>query len=462
MNIAFVNPSLRPGAKRRQLPVGLAYVVSAVKRAGIPFDLVDMDINQYNLNDLREILGKKPYDVVAVGCIVTGYKHVLGIADVAKECNPACVVIAGNSVATSIPEILLNNSRVDIAVMGEGDVTIVELLQALANRRDIAEVKGIIFKKDGRLHATDKRNVIPCLDNVEFPDWEIFDLEKYSAFTQVNVNYFSDKPIVSFPLNSARGCPFNCTFCYHVFKREKYRKYSEDVVMKEIRRLHDRYGCNFINFWDELTFENVASAERMVSKLNNLDFKIFWTGSIRGNLFKSQHLDLVREMKRSGCDNIEYSLENASPEILKAIDKKISVDDFIEQSNVLWKGGVVPLTSVIFGYPQETPESIRLTLEVCEKCNIFPSVGFLLPLPGTPIYQWAKDNGRITDEIEYLMNSGDRQDFHVNLTSMSDHELVDTVTVHLEKLAAKLGLKLDSVFKTTTYQKPKSKDETLG
>jgi hypothetical protein len=93
-------------------------------------------------------------------------------------------------------------------------------------------------------------------------------------------------------------------------------------------------------------------------------------------------------------------------------------------------------------------------MDVCEECGIFPSVGFLLPLPGTQIYKWAKENGKINDEVEYLERIGDRQDFHINLTAMSDEEFVDTVTVKLEALAEKQGLKLESVFKTLTYQRP--------
>ena len=79
----------------------------------------------------------------------------------------------------------------------------------------------------------------------------------------------------------------------------------------------------------------------------------------------------------------------------------------------------------------------------------------MLPLPATPIYEWAKENGHIVNEMEYLERIGDRQDFHINLTTMSDEEFVETVTTKLEALAEKQGLKLESVFKTVMYQKPK-------
>lgn len=455
MDIAFINPSLRPTAKRRQLPVGLGYIVTAVKKAGFVFDLIDMDINNLSMEDMDRILSARKYDVYALGCIVTGFRLVRQISEMIRKHSPKAVIIVGNSVATSIPELLFKHTEADIAVMGEGDITIVELLKALGSERPVSDIKGIAFKENGRIVYTQKRPIEPSLDSFGFPDWDLFELDKYEKYASINVNNYSSDTALAYPLNFARGCPFNCTFCYHVFKGERYRKYSEAVCMAEIKRLHDRYGCDFISFWDELTFAVLNDVERMVKNMEALDIKIKWQGTARGGLFKKKDLSLIKRMKSVGCETISFSLENADPSILLAMNKKMSVPEVIEQSKVLWEGGVVPLTSVIFGYPQETPESIEHTIEVCEECRMFPSVGFLLPLPGTPIYDWAKEKGHITDEVGYLERIGDRQDFHINLTQMSDDELVSTVESKLKALAGRLGLKLDSVFKTVTYQKPK-------
>lgn len=146
MKIIFVNPSLRPNSKRRQLPVGLAYVMTAAEKAGFEFELIDMDINHISMEDLEEILGHSEFDICALGCIVTGYRFVKQIADIAKNVNPRCTVIAGNSVATSIPESLLHNTKVDIAVLGEADITMVKLLGVLERKGRLADVKGVAFK----------------------------------------------------------------------------------------------------------------------------------------------------------------------------------------------------------------------------------------------------------------------------------------------------------------------------
>ena len=461
MKITFINVSLRPDSRRKRFPVGLAYIMTSVQKAGFEFDLIDMDIDNLSMLDFENIMSARHYDVYAFGCIVTGFKWVKKLASIIKKVNPNAVIIAGNSVATSIPDILLNNTLVDIAVMGEGDITIVELLKAMDSKKGLREVRGISYKNGDNVVNTGTGGTIDNLDLIGFPDWDIFNIEKYREYGKVNANTFSDGEMNSFPLISARGCPFNCTFCYHVFKDDKYRKYSEDAVIEEIKKLHHNYNCNFISFWDELTFSNIRSITRMLERLNKLDFKIGWEAPIRGDLLRKEHVPLIKEMKMAGAECIAFSLENANPEILKAMNKKIDISQFIEQAKVLWEGGLTPITSVIFGYPQETPETIQSTLDVCEECNIFPSVGFLLPLPATPIYEWAKENGYIINEIEYLERIGDRQDFHINLTNMSDEEFVGTVTTKLETLARKQGLELESVLKTVTYQKPKIQNQSI-
>ena len=454
MNILFINPSLRPDAKRRQLPVGLAYIMTAVKKAGFTFDLIDMDINRLSPTHLPGLLKDKSYDVCALGCIVTGYRYVKNIASVMKDIFPNIIIVAGNSVATSIPEILLKSTSVDIAVLGEGDVTIVELLDSIRKGEDVSQVKGLAVRQDGRVIFTGKRTTISVLDDVGFPDWNLFDLQQYVDYAAINVNAFSTENVLSYPLNSARGCPFDCTFCYHVFKEDKYRRYSELSILKEIERLHEKYDCNFISFWDELTFPSIKAVRNRINSLENLAFKINWDAPVRANLFKRQHLEILKELKLVGCDNLAFSLENASPIILSAMNKRINVGDFIEQAHCLWDAGIIPLTSIVLGYPQETPETIRETIDVCRECRIFPSTGFLLPLPGTPIYTWAMRNGFIGDEVEYLERIGDRQDFHINLTAMPDDKFVGIVTDELHSLADDLGIKVESVFKTTTYQTP--------
>lgn len=453
-NIFFINPCLRKDAKIKYPPVGLACVLTSLKKEGYSFDLIDMDANNIGLDCLKKMISGKNYKICGIGCIVTAFSVLKQIVEVVRNECPGCVIIAGNSVATTVPELLLKNTEVDIAVCGEGDLTIVELVNALTTGVDYRNVSGIAYLAEDKCIFTDKRDVIPCLDDIGFPDWDIFELKKYSSgMCKLSVSDCENQ--VVFPLNAARGCPYSCTFCYHVFKGEKYRKYSEDIVMQEFERLTKVYGATFIQFWDELTFPDIKSVEKMVLSLEKLDFVTEWEGITRCGLFSFKDRDLLKRMHNCGCKSIAFSIENASANILKSMNKKIDHSKTIEHSLALHEAGITPLTSVIFGYPEETEKTIKDTLYLCRECNIFPSVGFLQPLPGTVMYTYALEKGFIKDELAYLLQSGDRQDLHVNMTQMSDDFFVEFVASELNLLAKEMGLSFKNPLKTGVYQKSK-------
>lgn len=453
LSLLFINPSLRPNAKCKYPPVGLACILTALHKAGFSFDLIDMDAENLSEEEVSRLIRGKKYDLVGLGCIVTSLALVVRLMDMIRQELPESLIVVGNSVATSIPQLLLSHSEADIAFMGESDVTIVELVEALSQNKNWRSVPGIAWYENGHTFFSSKRKVVEDLDQLGFPDWRLFSIEKYND-VRSELDSTNKKHQIVFPLNSARGCIFNCTFCYHCFKNEKYRSYSENAIVAEVRRLTQEFGATFIYLWDELSFPTVKSFELRIERLAELPFVTEWEGVTRANLFSNKDIPLLCHAAECGLKYVGFSIENASPAILKAMNKKISHKKTLEHALSLWRAGITPLTSVIFGYPQETPESIKMTLDLCERCNIYPSVGYLQPLPGTPIYKEALARGLIVDEWEYLMNAGDRQDIHVNMTSMPPDELCACVTEGLSELARKLGLCLDDPIKTGGYQKP--------
>ena len=142
------------------------------------------------------------------------------------------------------------------------------------------------------------------------------------------------------------------------------------------------------------------------------------------------------------------------------MNKHITVEDFITQARILQEAGISTSTSLVLGYPEETLETIQKTFDVCSECEIYPSTGYLLPQPGTPIYDYAVKIGKITNEEEYLLRIGDRQDFHINLTKLKREDIEKAVIENLKKISdkLKLGLQEDKLIKTLRYRQ-KSKNE---
>jgi len=260
------------------------------------------------------------------------------------------------------------------------------------------------------------------------------------------------------PVNTARGCVANCDFCYHVFKGVPYRYRTPDSIVGEIKSLIGKYSVNYINFWDELTLFSKKQTLELVQKILDDDLHFYWTGNCRANLFNSEDdIPIIEKMKEAGCVGVLYSLESAEPEILKAMNKRMTVEQFSKQTQLFHKAGLTVWTSLVLGYPQETPETIRKTFECCIQNKIYPSTGYLLPQPGSAMYDYAVKNGFIIDEEEFLTMMGDRQDLRINMTSMSDTEFEEHVLKWLKKCNEELnvGLKDDQLIKTQYFRAKK-------
>ena len=462
MNVLAVNVSIRPESKVSYFPLGLAYIASAIKSCEYDLEILDIDANRYPDSYLVDYFRKNKFDVVCMGCIVTGYKYVKKMAEIIREFNPNARIIVGNSVASSIPDILLTGTNADIAVIGEGDITIIEVLNALKASRGLEGIRGIAYKKDGKVIKNPPREPIEDIDTIPFPDWDLFDMEKYiqsiSQYGASDPLPFPREKARAFTISTARGCPFKCTFCYQVFRDVKYRCISPAVLVNELKRLKEKYRINYFIFHDDLSIFSKKHAQELAETLLREKADVYWVADCRANLFKADSdLELARLLKSAGCVGLGYSLENASRDILKMMNKNIDPEDFVRQAHILDKAGLCSWTSLVFGYPQETKETIKMTIEYCIKSGIYPSAGFLLVQPGTPMYEYAIEHGYIKDEEDYLMKLGDRQDFRMNMTKMSDEEFKKAVADAMEECNKRLNLNLKKaeLMKTGYYRSPK-------
>ncbi|MFA4903581.1 MAG: radical SAM protein [Desulfobaccales bacterium] len=465
MRILLINIALRPPPSRVYPPIGLGYIASAMKRAGFSFDLLDLDIQPKAPEEVENFLRTNRYDVVAMGCIVTGYKFVKWLSRIVKENYPESTIVVGNSVASSIPVLLLQKTGVDIAVLGEGDETIVELLKTIEDKRELGGVRGIAYKIDGEVKITPHRPIIPDINVIPIPDWDLFDIEAYIE----NQSKALDEPLPpiprdqlrSFVINTARGCLHNCTFCYHVFQGEKYRWRSVESIIGELEYHNNRYDINHFYFHDELSFFSVKQAEEFANAMLAKRLKIYWAASCRSGLFtKEEHLEVAKKLKEVGGLALSFSLESTSPEILQRMHKNVGPLEFSQQVKICKRAGLAVHTSLVIGYPEETPETIKATIDCCIDNGVYPSIGYLLPQPGTPMYDYARQHKYIQDEEEYLLSMGDRQDLHVNMTKIPDQELEAIVKDEMARANRALGMDLqpDSLIKTSFYR-TKSKPE---
>jgi radical SAM superfamily enzyme YgiQ (UPF0313 family) len=460
MNILVINISMRPQLKRRLFPVGLGFICTAIKNAGFAFDLLDLDVDRYSYEEVGKVISEKEYDVVCMGCIVTGYSKVKKLCSIVRRVHPKSKIVVGNSVATSIPDILLGKTEADVAVMSEGDRTIVDLLHCMDNGEDLNKVDGIAFKTGNKIIYTQTRRLIEDISSLPFIDFGIFDVEVYIANANIHeskISISNGKPR-ALPVTTARGCTANCTFCYHVFKGARYRHRTSKSIVNEIKELVDKYGINYVQMWDDLTFFSKVQAESLAQEIIDANLKINWCAQCRSNLFtKDEDMRIIEKLKSAGCCGFEYSLESSDTRILKDMNKKISIGQFSKQTSLLQKADVATWTSLVLGYPKEDINTIHATFDCCIENNIYPSVGYLLPQPGSVMYKYALDNGFIDDEEDYLLKMGDRQDLTINLTTMTDQEFEDAVLSGIRKCneELKMGFDNNELIKTKFFRRSK-------
>ncbi|MFH1662262.1 MAG: UDP-4-amino-4,6-dideoxy-N-acetyl-beta-L-altrosamine transaminase [Candidatus Falkowbacteria bacterium] len=465
LKILIINVCLRPYRKQILFPLGISYIVRAIHNQGYDMELLDLDRDRKTDEEIEDFLKTKDFDVIAFGSIVTGYKIVKNLSKIIRGVKKDAIIIAGNSVADSIPEILLKKTEVDVAVIGEGDETIVKVLSKLNESKKIKslkDVKGIWYKDKEEIFKNESRDVIKDISSIPFPMWELFDIEAYiksSSDLLADPLPMPKEQIRTFRINTARGCPYRCSFCYQVFQKSGYRRRSIDSIILEIKELQKRYGINYIEFSDDLCFPTKDNIEKFVDRVLLENLKFYWTASCRSDLFNSEDdIQLLAKIKQAGCLGFGYSLESANIEILKSMNKMLNKDNFIKQKKILDKAGLMSYTSLVLGYPQETKETIKETMDLCYDLGIYPSCGYLLPQPGTPMYDYIFENGIVSNEEEYLLSLGDRQDLRINLTKMSDDEFKEEVKNNLMRISKKLELNFEEkkLLKTENYKASKS------
>jgi len=433
MKILLINPPIREWAEPNCVPLGLGYVASVLLQEGHKVEIWDINAYRWSKEEVEEKIKNISYDIAGIGGIVTVYKYVKWLVNTLKKYHPEKKIIIGGSLGSSIPKIMLEKNPVDIVCIGEGEETAEELFNLLENGGDLHSVKGIWFKDDnGSICANEKREPIKNLDTLPLPAWDLFPMDTYlkNPVGAPNRNKWVDgsstEGTLSMNLFASRGCPYQCIYCYHDFMGQSYRCRSPENVINEIGILYQRYNVKYFHFIDDefvmskdFVYKFCSLIKELMKEINE---KITWGCSGRANLMSE---DLISVMADSGCTLIGYGIESGSQKMLDLIKKRFTVEQ--AKNAVKWTKKHLGWADCSFmvGYPGETKETIRETIDFCKELNLTPEVIFFItPYPGTELYQMAVAEGKIEDEEEYLLNLGEQgEKVRVNFTDFSDEKL---------------------------------------
>lgn len=395
MKIVLINPPVDRAIESHDLPdyphLGLVYLASHLIHHGILCEMIDAKLQRIGFEKLIRIIKKEGYDTVGISAMTHEIQIAAKLAQAIKEVLPRAKTIIGGVHATALPrETLAEFPCFDFLVHGEGEFTLLELVNATAENIGFEDLAGIAFRHHQHVVVNPTREWIEDLDALPFPNYSKLPHGK------------------EFHLITSRGCPFQCIFCMSPYGRKKVRYRSPQNVIDELKMVAS-YDPKVIKFNDENFGFNRPRAIEILELIrkNNLH-KIKKVASLRVD---DADYELLKKMKDAGFFYIDYGVETGNMEIMKIIKKGITRPQ-IEKAIKLTKDlGIKTGANYIIGHPGETLETARQTLEFAVKLNAdVNAIGLMVPYPGTRVAEMAR-----TGEGGYKLISMNWKDYNKQL-----------------------------------------------
>lgn len=366
---------------------GVSYIATVLHNAGYPVKIVDV---RYALNPLKEAYDQamESTDVIGVATFEDCYPFVEEFIAMVKESNPKMPVVLGGSLVTSVPHVFMRETKADVAVISEGELTILEVMEAFTDgmwAARLPQIKGIWYRgADGEAKQNLPRGQMMNLDYLPHMNLSLWPQSKGPGGMQPQI-------IAS----HSRGCKMDCSFCYRT--TPQLREKSPEKLRAELKVLTEVYKVKFIFFVD-LTFTSNKNRTLRICEVIK-EFNIGWTCLTR---VADVDPEVLRAMKDSGCDIILYGVESLSPDVLKAARKGSAENLVIRAMRATVDAGLRFGGLTIVGLPGETQESLDHMCQWAEENQNITRVKFLSAMPGTTVYKDGLKSGIIRGEVEHL------------------------------------------------------------
>jgi len=393
MNILLVTPSSETSAGREignMYPIGLGYLGTVLENKGYDVNVLDYsNIDWDNAErELSEVIKTQNPRIVGISCMVTNRTSSFKLAKLVKKIDPKITVVMGGVHPTTMFKQVINHYSTDFVVVGEGEITLLELVNAIENKwsfEKLKKINGLVFKYNGQIIVNEPR---PKMTNEQLDALPIF---KHEYFKK-KIDQFGIVFIIT-----SRGCPFNCSFCSssQYWGRLRRQRNAENVF-SEIKYVKERFpNMKRIYFADD---EFLCDKKRIIEvckKIVKEDIKIAWECQAR---ITSIDEEIVGWLKKAGCDLIYFGIESGSQRILNNVNKKVTIEQMIKAIEIVKKYGIRIGPNLMIGLPGENKESVAETIKFLKRIKVYGEPSILQVYPATDICEMSKKKGFLTDD----------------------------------------------------------------
>ena len=427
MRIVLINPTIREHHPPYNFPAGLGIIAAIMKREGHDVHVCDQNALRISDEDVCRKLGRfKDVDVLGIGGLVTTYARLKRLVPGLREALPNAKIVLGGGVTVE-PDVVFETLPVDFCVHCEGEHTFRELCAAIERQeRDFSGIAGISYAEDGKVTTTPPRPIEKDLDRLPVPAYDLFPTEMYLKNNVIkNMMGCDCDTSRCATLHWSRGCPNQCTFCWRMTGRT-LRFRSVDRVMDEIAHLRSQYGADSYLFFDECINAVRRRSVEFATQLIERGYAAPWYSHARVTNFDPELAGLFR---RSGCVGLNFGIESASPRMLAAMKKNVTMQQASEAMAVARGAGIRPTCTFMIGMPGETKATVRESVNWIRKNRIRRYVFFFAtPYPGCELYHQPVVQRRIEEKYgtkdRFFSALGDAKALCVNMTEFTDAELV--------------------------------------
>lgn len=371
-------------------PLGLAYLAATLLQHGHEPFLIDAPVEQLdNAGVVQRLQTQKP-DMVGISSTSVGFYGALNLAKAIKQWKPKLPVLIGGPHVSAVPQETMQERCFDYGFIGESEKTLIEFLEVWSKSENLIQVDGLVWRANGELVFSRPRKPIANLDSIPMPARHLLPIERYRPVP------IDARTLPKLTLMSSRGCPYTCIFCDKSVFGRSYRMFSPKRVSDELETLVKTYGAKDFAFLDSLFNLTTDRVNAILDELQRRQLAISWSCSVRVDALT---YDLLARMKQCGCWRVRIGIESGHPEVLKFINKEITIEQI--RTVTMWADelGLQPKAFFMIGHLVDTKETIEASMRFAQSIPLKDiTVQINTILRNTKQYELFKHHGHIIED----------------------------------------------------------------